>query len=212
MPSSYFTVNLTMAAAAIRKRQFDRLRTRLLAGRGGALRSRLEAACCCDDTWKSRMLWLPRGRRLRRVRWSDNRRLATRSGVLGVHRQGLDGASGVSGEPRDGFGEEWLDLARSLIAVGRLKRSTGESGLRGARASGEEARSLAKEVATTVTAAEKVPDVLAAAIRPIALVLDPKRAIPPSAGSIPGRIGNSARKWPTPTRRLSGVRPDGGWR
>ncbi len=155
------------------ERQFDRLRTRLLAD-AAELYGRLEALVY-DDTDQESLAAL--GDAFDEL-GGLTQKIGDQSAALGVHRRALTARRALLAKRETDSGKR-LDLARSLIAVGRLERSTGD--LAAARASGEEARSLAKEVATTANAAEKVPDVLAAAIRLIALVLtetgDPAEAL-----------------------------------
>jgi eukaryotic-like serine/threonine-protein kinase len=98
--------------------------------------------------------------------------------ALLAHRRALAVRRTLASEP-DADVARRLDLVRSLIATGWSERSTGD--LAAASASGDEARSMAKEIGTQGGDAEAVQGLLAAAIRLIAVVLaetgDPSGAL-----------------------------------
>jgi serine/threonine protein kinase/tetratricopeptide (TPR) repeat protein len=145
------------------EKQFDRLRTRLLAD-AAELYDRLEALVYHEFDQKSLAVLGNAFDELGAL----TQKIGDQTAALGVHRKALTVRQALLSERETDSGRK-LDVARSLIAVGRLERSSGD--LAAARASGEEARSLANDVATTASAAEGVWDVLAAAYRLIAIVL-----------------------------------------
>jgi tetratricopeptide (TPR) repeat protein len=145
------------------EKQFDRLRTRLLAD-AAELYGRLEQFAY-DEFDQESLAAL--GNALDEL-GALTQKIGDQTAALAVHRKALTVRRTLLSAQELNTGRK-LDVSRSLIAVGWLERATGD--LDGARASGEEARTLAKEVATAASAAEIVPDVLAAAYRLIAIVL-----------------------------------------
>ena len=95
-------------------------------------------------------------------------RLNDHAAGLAAHRKALALRRPLAYDRSAGSARK-LDLVRSLIATGRLERSTGD--MEAARTSGEEARDLAKEVGTGGTEVEAVRNLLVEAHRLIALVL-----------------------------------------
>ena len=137
------------------RRQFEDLRTKLVTDTA-AIFGRLEET-----------VQVPRDREILAVLGSaydelggQARNFSDPTTALGVHRKALAVHRALAFEPLAGAGA-MLDLARCLIAVGRLERSTGDT--TAAVGSAEEARSLAKELATTRGNAEVAREVLTAA-------------------------------------------------
>ena len=147
----------------LRDKQFERLRTRLLAD-AAELYGQLEAFVYDETDQESLAAMGDAFDELGGL----TQKIGDQRAALELHRRALTARRALLAQREADSGKK-LDLARSLIAIGWLERSTGD--LAAARESGEEARSLAKEVATTATAGEKAPDVIVAAYRLIALVL-----------------------------------------
>jgi eukaryotic-like serine/threonine-protein kinase len=145
------------------EKQFDRLRTRFLAD-AAKLYGHLEELAYEEADQESLTALGNAFEELGTL----TQKIGDQTAALGVHRKALTVRRALLSQ-RETDSRRNLDVARSLIAAGWLERSTGDPD--NARASGEEALSLAKDAATTASAAEKAPDVLISAYRLIALVL-----------------------------------------
>jgi tetratricopeptide (TPR) repeat protein len=145
------------------EKQFDRLRTRFLAD-ASKLYGHLEELAYEEADQESLTALGNAFEELGTL----TEKIGDQTAALGVHRKALTVRRALLSQ-RETDSRRNLDVARSLIAAGWLERSTGDPD--NARASGEEALSLAKDAATTASAAEKAPGVVVAAYRLIALVL-----------------------------------------
>jgi eukaryotic-like serine/threonine-protein kinase len=143
--------------------QFDGLRSSLVASAAETY-GRLESLVQAENDQESLAALGKACYRLGEV----SERLNDHAAGLAAHRKALALRRSLAYEPKADSAKK-RDLVQSLIATGRLERSTGD--MEAARTSGEEARDLAKELGSGGADAETVQNLLVEAYRLIALVL-----------------------------------------
>jgi tetratricopeptide (TPR) repeat protein/tRNA A-37 threonylcarbamoyl transferase component Bud32 len=126
-----------------------------------------------------------------------NLKIGNQAAALAIHLKALEVRRALAYEPKADVGSK-LDLARSLVAAGRLQRSTGDPSA--AEESGDDARGLAREAEKEGGAAAEVHEILAAAYRLIAEALS-------ETGDI-SRAHDAYSEELAIRQKLAGMKPD----